>query len=73
MSNGVTAVSAMTIVIDGIGTLSSSATTCDSEVRMFWPTSALPVKTLTRPSSPMWSQAETSAGMASPRRAPPDS
>jgi hypothetical protein len=35
-------------------------TTCDSDVRMFWPTSALPVKTLTRPSSPMWSQAETS-------------
>jgi hypothetical protein len=43
MSNGVTAVSAMTIVIDPMGTRSSSATTCESDVRMFWPTSALPV------------------------------
>ncbi len=51
MSNGVSAVSAMTSVIAAIGTCSSSATACVSDVRMFCPTSILPVKTVT---SPVW-------------------
>ena len=40
------AVSAMTSVIEAIGTCSSSATACVSDVRMFCPTSILPVKTV---------------------------
>ena len=43
LSNGVRPVSAITRVIFSTGQRSSSATTCVSEVRMFWPTSTLPV------------------------------
>ena len=43
MSNGVNCVSAITSRIDSGAEWSSSATTCESDVRMFWPTSALPV------------------------------
>jgi hypothetical protein len=43
------------------------------EVRLFWPTSTLPVKILIVPSSPMWSQAEASWGSALPERPRPDS
>ena len=50
-------VSPMTMVMASNGTVSSSATCCASEVRMFWPTSTLPVKTLTWPSAAMCSQA----------------
>ena len=74
MSKGVSAVSAMTIVMAETATRSSSATACASEVRMFWPISVLPVYTVTRPSSPTCSQAETSPGSASPPpRREPDS
>ena len=37
----------MTSEIDAIGVRSSSATVCVSDVRMFWPISTLPVKTVT--------------------------
>ena len=43
MSNGVRSVSAITMWIEATGQCSSSATAWVSEVRMFWPTSALPV------------------------------
>ncbi len=43
MSKGVRAVSAMIRVTDSIGTRSSSATACESDVRTFWPSSTLPV------------------------------
>src|SRR4028118_1751692 len=49
----------MIILIEEMGTRNSSATTCDNEVRMFWPTSTLPVKTLTVPSSPICIHAPT--------------
>ena len=68
MSNGVSCVSAITIWIEPGATCSSSATAWVSDVRMFWPTSALPVKTLTLPSSPMCSHAPMSCGAAWPRR-----
>ena len=61
-SKGVNSVSAMVKRIEPVGTRSSSATTCVSDVRMFCPTSALPVKMVTTPSSPMWSQAPISCG-----------
>ena len=71
MSYGVNCVSAMTIRMESIGTRSSSATAWVSEVRMFCPTSALPVKTAIRPSSPMCSQAPMSWGAAPPPKPPP--
>src|ERR1051326_3008158 len=73
ISNGVTAVSPMTIRTLASGTRSSSATDCARVVRVFWPTSTLPVKTVTMPSSLMCSQDEISFGRSSsgcPRRAP---
>ena len=62
MSKGVRSVSPMTRRIPPSGARSSSATTCVSSVRMFWPNSTLPVKTVMRPSSPMWSHAPMSLG-----------
>ena len=64
-SYGVLSVSAITIVMEAIGTRSSSATVCDSDVRMFWPISTLPVETWTRPASSMCSHAAMSG--VSPR------
>ena len=43
---------ACTVLIDCIGARSSSATCCASDVRMFWPISALPVKTVILLSAP---------------------
>ena len=75
MSKGVRSVSAITSLTDAMGVRNSSATACASEVRMFCPTSVLPVKTVMAPSSPMCSQAPMVCGIASPARprARPDS
>ena len=50
----------MIIVTEETGTISSSATICDNDVRIFCPTSTLPVKTFTVPSSPIRIHAATS-------------
>jgi hypothetical protein len=75
MSKGVRAVSAMSMVTLAGATRSSSATAWVSDVRMFCPSSALPVKAVTAPSSPTWIHAAISSGGSSapapPRR--PDS
>ena len=52
----------MTMRIASTPTRSSSATCCASDVRMFWPISTLPVKTVTLPSLSMCSQAARSFG-----------
>ena len=44
---------------------------CASEVRMFWPTSTLPVKTLTWPSASIWIQALMSLGSSCSARGAP--
>ena len=62
MSHGTRSVSPMIMVMESKGTRSSSATACASEVRMFWPTSTLPVKTFTWPSASIWIQALMSVG-----------
>ena len=71
MSKGTRSVSAITILMEETGARSSSATAWVKEVRMFCPTSVLPVKTVTVPSSPMWIQALISAGRPLRHRAPP--
>ena len=75
MSKGVFSVSAMTSWIEPRGARNSSATACVSEVRIFCPTSAFPVNTVTAPFSLRCSQAPISAGMLSsnPRCLRPDS
>ncbi len=64
-SNGVSAVSAVTIRTLSNGTRSSSAMVCAKAVRMFCPISALPVNPVMLPSSPICNQAPISFGSSS--------
>ena len=73
MSNGVRSVSPITIVTDVSGTRSSSATVCESDVRMFCPISTLPVHAVTWPASSMCSHAARSGTSPLPRAPRPDS
>jgi hypothetical protein len=73
-SYGVSVVSPITIRIALAGTRNSSATVWLRDVRMFCPTSTLPVYTVTLPSSPICSQAPISLGSDGPCAPPaPDS
>ena len=73
MSNGVSAVSPITIVIEFKGARSSSATCCAKDVRMFCPISTFPVKTVILLSGAMCSHESTSWEADSPRNPAPDS
>src|ERR1039458_9045857 len=72
-SHGTRSVSPMVREMDSMGTRNSSATCCANDVRMFWPTSTFPVKTVTCPSPAMRSQAAMSFGNSWPPLLRPDS
>src|SRR6266851_4056910 len=64
-SNGVSAVSAVTIRTLSKGTRNSSAIVCARDVRIFWPISTFPVNPVTVPPSPTCSQEVISLGGSS--------